>query len=80
MLKGKDVVSRFAAALFFDGIHFLISGSALRGKIVGLIGERPFQALFSLMSLIGIVWMPRVYGQAEYISSGQSLWLFGQLH
>jgi uncharacterized membrane protein len=67
MLKGEDVVSLFAAALFFDGIHFFISGSALRGKIVGLIGERPFQGLFSLMSLIGIVWMSRAYGQAEYI-------------
>jgi uncharacterized membrane protein len=55
-LKGKDVVSLFAAALFFDGIHFLISGTALRGKIVGLIGERRFQGLFSLMSLFGIVW------------------------
>jgi uncharacterized membrane protein len=57
----------FAAALFFVGIHFLISGSALRAKIVGLIGERPFQGLFSLMSLIGIVWLSRAYGQAEYV-------------
>jgi uncharacterized membrane protein len=61
------VVSLFAAALFFDGIHFLISGTALRGRIVGLIGERPFQGLFSLMSLIGIVWLSRAYGQAEYL-------------
>jgi uncharacterized membrane protein len=61
------VTSLFAAALFFDGIHFLISGTALRGKIVGLIGERPFQGLFSLMSLIGIVWLARAYGQAEYV-------------
>jgi len=61
------VASLFAAALFFDGIHFLISGTALRGKIVGLIGERPFQGLFSLMSVIGIVWLFRAYGQAEYV-------------
>ena len=65
--EGKKVTSLFAAALFFDGIHFLISGTALRGKIVGLIGERPFQGLFSLMSLIGIVWLSRAYGQAEYV-------------
>jgi hypothetical protein len=56
-----------ARALFFDGIHFLISGTALRAKIVGLIGERLFQGLFSLMSLIGIVWLSRAYGQAEYL-------------
>jgi uncharacterized membrane protein len=60
------VASLFAAALFFDGIHFFISGTPIRGKIVGLIGERPFQGLFSLMSLIGIVWLSRAYGQAEY--------------
>ena len=65
--EGKKVTSLFAAALFFDGIHFLISGTALRGKIVGLVGERPFQGLFSLMSLIGIVWLARAYGQAEYV-------------
>ena len=61
------MASLFAAALFFDGIHFLISGSALRGKILGLIGERAFQGLFSLMSLIGIVWLSRAYGRAEYV-------------
>lgn len=61
------MASLFAAALFFDGIHFLISGTELRGKIVGLIGERPFQGLFSLMSLIGIVWLSRAYRQAEYL-------------
>ena len=61
------MASLFAAALFFDGIHFLISGTALRGKIVGLIGERPFQGPFSLMSVIGIVWLFRAYGQAEYV-------------
>jgi uncharacterized membrane protein len=66
-LKGENVASLFAATLFFVGIHFLISGTALRGKIVGLIGERPFQGLFSLMSLIGIIWLSRAYGQAEYL-------------
>jgi uncharacterized membrane protein len=61
------VASLFAAALFFDGIHFLISGTTLRGKIVGLIGERTFQGLFSLMSLIGIVWLSWAYGRAEFV-------------
>ena len=56
-----------AAAIFFLGIHFFISGTPLRGKIVGLIGEGPFRGLFSLMSLIGIIWLCQAYGQAEYI-------------
>jgi hypothetical protein len=41
------MLSLIAAAVFFDGIHFFISGTALRGKVVGLIGERAFQAVFS---------------------------------
>src|SRR6266498_3135351 len=61
------MVSLVAAAVFFDGIHFFISGTALRGKIVGIIGERPFQGVFSLMSLIGIVWLCRAYRRAQYV-------------
>ncbi|MBI4525856.1 MAG: NnrU family protein [Deltaproteobacteria bacterium] len=66
-LKRENLASLFAAALFFDGIHFFISGTALRGKIVGFIGEKPFQGLFSLLSLIGIVWLSLAYGRAEYV-------------
>lgn len=39
--------SLFAAGMFFLGIHFFISGTALRGWIVALIGEGPFRGLFS---------------------------------
>jgi uncharacterized membrane protein len=61
------MVSLIAAAVFFDGIHLFISGTALRGKIVGIIGERPFLGVFSLMSLIGIVWLSRAYRRAQYV-------------
>jgi hypothetical protein len=33
------MASLLAAAIFFVGIHFVISGSALRGKIVASIDE-----------------------------------------
>src|SRR3974377_926128 len=56
-----------AAAIFFVAIYFVISGSPLRGKICALIGKGPFRGVFSLLSLIGIVWLSRAYGQAEYI-------------
>jgi uncharacterized membrane protein len=65
-VEGGNVASLFAAALFFDGIHFFISGTELRGRIVELIGERRYQGLFALISLIGIVWLSRAYRQAEY--------------
>lgn len=66
-LKEGSVASLLIAAVFFDGIHFLISGTALRGKIVRVIGERAFLGFFSLMSVFGIIWLSRAYGQAEYL-------------
>jgi uncharacterized membrane protein len=68
--------SLLAAAIFFVGIHPLFSGSALRGKIIELIGEGPFRGLFSLLSLIGVVWLSRAYGQAEYIQLWGKLYAF----
>ena len=61
------MASLLGAAIFFIGIHFVISGSSLRGKIVVLIGEGPFRGVFSLLSLIGIVWLSHAYRRAEYI-------------
>ena len=61
------MVSIVAAAIFFVGIHFLISGSVLRDKIVSSIGEGSFRGLFSLLSLIGIIWLIRAYGRSQYV-------------
>jgi uncharacterized membrane protein len=68
--------SLVAAAIFFVGIHFFISGTALRGKIVAVIGEGPFRGLFSMLSLIGIVWLSRAYSYAEYIQLWGKLYAF----
>jgi uncharacterized membrane protein len=59
------MASLLAAAIFFIAIHFVISGTALRGKIIAVIGEGPFRGFFSLLSLIGIVWLSRAYGEAQ---------------
>jgi uncharacterized membrane protein len=45
------MISLVAACIFFVGIHVVISGSPLRGVIVGRIGERPYLGLFSLLLL-----------------------------
>lgn len=55
------------AAIFFVGIHLLIAGTALRARLVGWIGEELFQAIFSLLSLAGIIWLSRAYRQADYV-------------
>src|SRR5262245_62790463 len=55
------------AAAFFVGIHVLISGTTLRDRIVARIGEGPFQGLFSLASLIAIVWMVSGYRSAPLV-------------
>lgn len=59
-----------SAAAFFVGLHVFVSGTRLRGAIVGQIGERAFQAVFSLLSLAGIVWLARAYARA----GGVPLW------
>ncbi|MBI1260204.1 MAG: NnrU family protein [Rhizobiales bacterium] len=58
------MINLWAAAAFFLAIHLLVSGTALRGKLVSAIGEGPYMGLFSLASLGGIVWLAMAYDQA----------------
>ena len=73
------MASLLGAAIFFVGIHFVISGSPLRGTIVASLGDGPFRGLFSLLSVIGIVWLSRAYSQAEYIQLCGSFMAFGRM-
>jgi len=67
------MTSLIAAALFFLGIHILVSGTPLRGRIVAAIGENAYMGLFSLGSLAGIVWLCMAYN-AAYASDNFLLW------
>lgn len=62
-----------AAVVFFLAIHFGVSGTALRDRLVRTLGEKAYRGLFSLASLVGLIWLIRAYGAAPY----QELW--GQL-
>jgi len=62
-----------AAAVFFLAIHFGVSGTRLRDRLVGAVGERTFRGVFALASLVGLVWMARAYSHATHVS------LWGQL-
>jgi uncharacterized membrane protein len=57
------------AALFFLGIHFLVSGTRLRDRVVGRIGEQKFRLAFSLLSIIGLFWLIYAYRRAPYIET-----------
>lgn len=58
-----------AAAVFFVGIHLLVSGTILRDKLMATIGEKPYLLTFSLTSLGGFIWMIAAYrGLATDIS------------
>jgi uncharacterized membrane protein len=57
-----------AASAYFLLIHFGVSGTALRDKLVALIGEGTYRGAFSLASLIGLVWMTYAYHHAPTIA------------
>jgi uncharacterized membrane protein len=55
------------AALFFAGIHPLVSGSSVRARLVAAIGEPRYRGLFSLLSLAGLVALILAYRAAPYV-------------
>ncbi|MGQ0834861.1 MAG: NnrU family protein [Gammaproteobacteria bacterium] len=56
-----------AAAAFFLLIHFGVAGTKLRDAIVARIGMRPYRAVFSILSLGGIVWLVAAYSRAPLV-------------
>jgi uncharacterized membrane protein len=70
----------FFSAIAFVGTHFLLS-HPLRGPLVRSIGEKPFQGLYSLISLITfglMVYFYRVIGREPPLwRSGEVAWIVG---
>lgn len=64
------------AALFFTGLHVGISGTRCRDLLVGRFGEKAFRAGFSLLSLLGLGWLIRAYGEAPYLETWGQLTAF----
>jgi len=63
-----------AAVVVFLAIHFLISGTSVRDRIVGVVGEGPFLGLFSLASILSLVWMIFAFVQARASPANTSFW------
>lgn len=61
------------AATFFVGTHIGISGSQLRDNLIERFGETMYRALYSLVSIVALVWMVLAWSWAPY----QPLWYYG---
>jgi uncharacterized membrane protein len=60
----QQLVSLLAAALVWVGVHIGVAGTPLRGPIVRVLGERGFRAVFSLVSVVTLVWLASAWRAA----------------
>ncbi len=63
-----------AAAAVFILIHLLISGTRLRDRLVGAMGEGPYMGLFSLASVAALVWLGFAYAGARTEAWNLAYW------
>ena len=61
------------AVVLFVCSHIALSGTSMRGTIVGVLGELGFQILFVIVAVATLVWMVLVYAQTPIVS----LWYLG---
>ncbi|MGP1394106.1 MAG: NnrU family protein [Inquilinaceae bacterium] len=59
-----------AASLFLLATHFGLSSIGPRDRLVALMGERLFRALYSAIAVAALVWLAIAYGRA----TGPLLW------
>lgn len=55
------------AALFFVGTHVGISSTSLRPQLIERVGINLYRLLYSLVSLVAIVWLITAYNAAPYV-------------
>jgi uncharacterized membrane protein len=63
-----------AAAATFVLMHLLVSGTRLRGVLVGTVGEGPYLGLYSLGSLAALVWLGFAFAGARGAASNLDVW------
>jgi uncharacterized membrane protein len=56
------------AAMLWVGVHIGLSGTALRGVLLGRLGTGGFMAVFSLLSVLAIIALVMAYRHAPYIA------------
>lgn len=68
------MTSLIAAAAFFVLIHLLVSGTRLRDALVLKVGQGRYMGLFSLASLLGVVWLGFAFARARGAPENDVLW------
>lgn len=61
------MTSLVLAAGCFVALHLGVAGSRLRDALVGRLGESRYLGLFSLASLLGLVWLTTAYADAPIV-------------
>jgi uncharacterized membrane protein len=62
------------AAMFFIGLHLLVSGTPLRDALTARIGQGAYMAAFSLASVGGLVWLGFAFAAARGGQADEVLW------
>jgi len=71
-----DFAGLFVAAVGFFAIHIGLAGTTLRDRVAGRLGQVGFQAFFSLLSFLLLIWMVTEYNNAPVTV----LWEIPALH
>lgn len=70
-MTGSVIWLAVATAVFVGG-HILLSGTRLRDRLAGLLGERGFLVAFSVLAALTITWMAWAFNDAPHIEIWQS--------
>lgn len=63
------MTSLAAAALVFVVLHLGVAGTRLRDRLVAGLGEKAYRGLFSLASIVVLLWLIAAYARAPYLPS-----------
>ena len=62
--RRRVLLSLITAGAHFLLIHFGVSGTRVRDRLVARLGAGPYRGAFALASVIGLVWMIYAYSHA----------------
>jgi uncharacterized membrane protein len=63
------MLSLVLGTICFAGIHLGVAGTTLRDRAIAALGEGAYRAVFSIVSLVAIVWLVMAYKHAPYVAT-----------